>query len=1047
MKTPLRFRTLFLAAFASIAATFCPQPAFSQQQDSQSLFAEMQWRMIGPFRGGRVLPALGVPGKPNEYLFGAVGGGVWKTENAGRTWHPIFDAEPTASIGAIAIAPSDPQTIYVGTGEADMRSDISVGDGIYKSTDGGATWRNIGLRDSRQIGRILVDPHDPNIVLVAALGHAFGPNPERGAYRSTDGGATWTKVLGKNDDTGAIDLCADPANPQTIYASLWQVRRPPWNVYAPTSGPGSGLYKSADGGVTWNQITGNGFPSDGLGRIGIAIAPGNNGSEAKRIYAFVDAREGGIYRSDDAGQNWRRVSSDARVWQRGWYFGGITVDPRDPNVVYVADTALYRSTDGGENFEAIKGAPGGDDYHTLWIAPDDPTRMILGSDQGAATSVDHGATWTSWFNQPTAQFYHVTTDSRFPYRVYGAQQDSGTAAVASRSDYGQITFRDWSPIGGEESGYIVVDRTNPDIVYGGGPFGVLRRFNWTTAQTFDISPAAIPFNGSKLRFTWTSPVVDSPQNPRVLYFGAQFVLRTEDAGQTWQAISPDLTLRNPASANTTPKEGEVGGVVYTIAPSPVNKGEIWAGTDNGLIQLTLDEGAHWSNVTPPGVEGWSQISLIEASRYNAATAYAAVDRHQVDDLHPYVYRTHNSGKTWEKIVTGLPENAYVHGVREDSVRKGLLFAGTEIGVFISFDDGSSWRPLQNNLPVSSVRDLVIHGDDLVIATHGRAFWILDDIAPLRAWNEEAVRQNARLFPPAHATRIRRSENHDSPLPPETPVGTNPPAGAIFDYFLKSPAAGAEVTLEIRDQQDNLVRKFSSSDKEPPAAEPPEFPKFWLPKFQPLSNASGMHRFVWDLRYAPPSALHTEYSMTAIIGSGTVTEPQGPLALPGEYEMVLTSGGQTYKAALTIEMDPRVKVPREELVNQLELEQKIDIALTKATDAAKSVATLRGQLKALHTSLSDKPDAKPLLDEVDALDKRAESIQGNPEAAYPATPGGFTGEDATLAALANAVGSADSTPTATASAAFAESTKHLNDLLSQYEQLLKDFASLHQKLSD
>jgi photosystem II stability/assembly factor-like uncharacterized protein len=1044
MNTLIGFRRLFLVALASAAAIFCPQQSFSQQQDAQPLFPEMHWRMIGPFRGGRVLPALGIPGNPNAYLFGAVDGGVWKTENAGRTWRPIFDAEPTASIGAIAIAPSDPQIIYVGSGEADMRSDISFGDGIYRSTDGGATWRNIGLRDSQQIGSIFVDPRDANIVLVAALGHAFAPNPERGVYRSTDGGTNWTKVLGKDDDTGAVDLCSDPANPQIIYASLWQTRRPPWNVYAPTSGPGSGLYKSADGGVTWNQITGNGFPSEGLGRIGIAIAPGNDGN---RIYAVVDAREGGIYRSDDAGQNWRRVSSDARVWQRGWYFGGITTDPRDPNVVYVADTALYRSTDGGENFEAIKGAPGGDDYHTLWIAPDDPTRMILGSDQGAAISVDRGATWTSWFNQPTAQFYHVTTDNRFPYRVYGAQQDSGTAAVSSRSDYGEITSRDWSPIGGEESGYIVVDRANPDIVYGGGPFGALRRFNWLTAQSFDISPAAIPFNGNKLRFTWTSPVADSPQNPRVLYFGAQFVLRTEDSGQSWQAISPDLTLKTPPPTNVPPKPGEVGGVVYTIAPSPARAGEIWAGTDNGLIHLTLDEGAHWSNVTPPGIENWSMISLIEASHFNAATAYAAVDRHQVDDFHPYIYRTHDNGKTWQKIVTGLPENAYVHAVREDLVRKGLLFAGTEIGVFVSFDDGNSWRPLQNNLPVSSIRDLAIHGDDLIAATHGRAFWILDDIAPLRQWNEDAMRQNAHLFPPAHAIRIRRSENRDSPLPPETPVGTNPPAGAIFDYSLKSQAANKEVTLEIHDQQGTVVRKFSSSAKEPEPAATPEFPKYWLPKFQPLSNAPGMHRFVWDLRYAPPAALHNEYSMTAVIRDGTVTEPQGPLALPGEYEVWLTNAGQTYKSALTIEMDPRVKISREDLVNQLELEQKIDIALTKATDTAKSITTLRYQLKALKASLSEKPDAKPILDEADALDKRAQAIQGNAEVQYPLTPGGLIGEDATLAALAIAVGSADSTPTATTSAAFAESSRHLNELLTQWDQLQKDFAALHQKLSD
>ena len=494
---------------------------------------------------------------------------------------------------------------------------------------------------------------------------------------------------------------------------------------------------------------------------------------------------------------------------------------------------------------------------------------------------------------------------------------------------------------------------------------------------------------------------------------------------------------------------EVGGVVYTIAPSPVRKGEIWAGTDNGLIHLTLDEGAHWSNVTPPGIEDWSMVSLIDASRFNAATAYAAIDRHQVDDFHPYIYRTYDDGKTWQKIVTGLPENAYVHAVREDPVRKGMLFAGTEIGVFVSFDDGANWRPLQNNLPVSSIRDLAIHGDDLIVATHGRSFWILDDIAPLRDWNEDAMRQNAHLFPPAHAIRVRRSENQDTPLPPETPVGENPPAGAIFDYFLKSPARGpdiGEVTLEIRDQQGNVVRKFSSSDKEPPAAEPPEFPKFWLPKFQPLSNAPGAHRFVWDLRYAPPAALHNEYSMTAIIGAGTITEPQGPLALPGEYDVWLTSHGDTYKSTLTIELDPRVNIPREQLVDQLELEQKIDIALTKATDTARSVAALREQLKALHASLSEKPDTKSILDEADALDKRAEAIQGNSEAHWPATPGGLIGEDSTLAALAIAVGSADSAPTATASTAFAESSKRLNDLLAQWDQLQKDYAALHQKLS-
>ncbi len=1034
-------RVLFLATIAAL-------PSFAQQMPSPS-FPEMRWRMIGPFRGGRVVPVSGVPGKPNEYLFGAVGGGVWKTLNGGNTWEPIFDAEPIASIGAIAVAPSNPQIIYVGTGESDMRSDISYGDGVYKSTDGGATWRNIGLRDSQNVGRILVDPHDPNIVIVAALGHAFGPNAERGVYRSTDGGATWTKTLSKNDDTGAIDLCWDPANPTIIYAALWQTRRPPWSVYAPINGPGGGLYKSTDSGVTWNQITGHGFPgpgSQGLGRIGIAIPPGQNDN---RIYAVVDAHEGGIYRSDDAGQNWRRVSSDRRVWQRGWYFGGITADPRNPDIVYVMDTAIYRSSDGGQHFDAIKGAPGGDDYHSLWIAPDDPQRMILGSDQGAAISVDGATTWSSWFNQPTAQFYHVITDNRFPYRVYGSQQDSGTAGVSGRSDYGQITFRDWQPVGGEESGYIVVDRAYPDIVYGGGPFGVVRRFDWVTGQSFDISPAAIRFNNEKLRFTWTSPLVDSSQNSRVLYLGAQLVLRSTDRGQSWQAISPDLTVKNAgvsAQSSGAAQKEEARGVVYTIAGSPLRAGEIWAGTDNGLIQVTLDDGAHWSNVTPQDVAEWSQISLIEASPHDAAVAYAAVDRHQLDDFNPYIYRTGDAGKTWTKIAADLPPGAYVHAVREDPERRGLLFAGTELGVFVSFDEGNHWQPLQNNLPVSSIRDLVIHGDDLVIATHGRSFWILDDIAPLREWTATIAAQDARLFHPRPAIRIRRSENRDTPLPLETPAGQNPPAGAIFDYFLKSAATG-EVTLEIHDKQGNLVRRYSSEDKAPEVAEAPEIQQYWLPKFAPLPKSSGVHRFVWDLRYAPPAAMHHEYDMTAIIGSGTVLMPQGPLALPGEYEAALKVGGQTYQSTFTVAMDPRVKVDREDLAKQLELERKIDAALTNATDTVEAVAKLREQLKALKTTLSAKTDAKALLQTANDLDQRAEKIQGSPQAEWPQTPGGLIGVDGSLGMLAVAAGSADSAPTGTSLAACEENTKQLNDLLAQWQSLQKDFAQLQRRLAD
>jgi photosystem II stability/assembly factor-like uncharacterized protein len=1013
---------------SSLVSTSATQPP---------VLPEMKWRLIGPFRGGRTVTAAGVPGRPNEYYFGAVAGGIWKTENAGRTWQPVFNGEPIASIGALAVAPSSPDTIYAGTGEADMRSDISYGNGVYKSADGGATWRNIGLRDSRQIGRILVDPRDPNIVLVAALGHAYGPNAERGVYRSTDGGNRWTKVLGKDDNTGAIELCSDPRNPQIIYASLWQVRRPPWSVYAPTSGPGSGLYKSSNGGVTWRQITGHGFPGDGVGRIGIAIAPGGNGN---RVFALVDAREGGLYRSDDAGQNWRRISSDHRIWQRGWYFGGVTADPRDPNVVYVSNTAFYRSMDGGETFQTIKGAPGGDDYHFLWIAPDDPQRMILASDQGAIVSVDSAKTWSSWYNQPTAQFYHVITDDRFPYWVYGAQQDSGTAAVQSRGDYGQISWREWAPIGGDESGYIVPDTVN-GLVYGGGPFGGLNRFDMATGQSLVISPQPVFSAANKLRFTWTSPLVSSPQNPNVLYLGSQFVTRSDNRGMSWRPISPDLTVNSNASGGSSPSDlsdpskETPRGVVYTIAPSPLREEEIWAGTDNGLVHLTMDEGKNWINVTPPGLEQWSEISLIEASRFDADTAYAAVDRHQVDDYRPYIYRTQDSGKTWRNVVEGLPTDSYVHVVREDPVRKGLLFAGTETGVYFSLDDGDHWRVLQLNLPVTPIHDIAIHGDDVIVATHGRSFWILDDIAPLREWSEGANPRGSYLFHPAAAIRIRRSENHDTPLPAETPVGENPPAGAIIDYSLGPKNAGSAilgtVVLEIRDEHGELVRKFSSDEQPftPSIAkqDPPEFSMSWIHDEPTLSNMPGTHRFVWDLRYPRPAAIRYDYSAAAPVSAGTTPLPEGPLVLPGKYEVRLIVGGTTVNKTLSVgfnvKNDPREGISSSDLAKQLDLEMKIDAALSNATGAYCETENLLSQLSGLASHLENVPKAGDILKEVQNLQRHVTIISG-PDTEWPVPAGGFRNLDANLADLAIAVDSADSAPTAAAYEVFASCEKQL-----------------------
>ena len=1042
MNTLVRFRSgVFVAAILILVMGVVP-PAFSQESPSQT-FAGMRWRLIGPFRGGRAIAVTGIPGKPYEYYFGAVGGGVWHSTNAGRTWEPVFDSQPISSIGAIAVAPSDPKIIYVGSGEADMRSDISFGDGMYKSTDGGATWRNIGLRDSEQIGRVIVDPHDPHVLLVAALGHAFGPNSERGVYRSTDGGETWSKVLGKNDDTGAIDLCFDPGNSQVVYASLWQTRRPPWTSYAPSNGPGSGLYKSADGGVTWRQISGHGFPSEGLGRIGIAVAPGESG---KRVYAIVDASEGGLYRSDDAGANWRRVSSDHRIWMRGWYFGGVTADPRNPDVVYIANTSLYRSTDGGENFTAIKGAPGGDDYHQLWIAPEDSDRMVLGSDQGVIVSLDGGKTWSSWYNQPTAQFYHLTTDSRFPYMVYGTQQDSGTAAVSSRSDFGQITYREWSPVGGEESGYIALNPGEPFIVFGGGPFGGLSRFDWSTGQSSDISPRPPSGSAGDLRFNWNAPLIVSPQDAHIMYFAAQKVFRTDNDGSSWKTISPDLTVR--ASAHGAPNDAKVEnrGVVYTVAPSPVRPNEIWTGSDNGAIHLTTDEGTNWIDVTPAGLPDWSMVSLIEASHFDSATAYAAIDRHQMDDFHPYIYRTHDSGKTWKNVTAGLPDHSYVHVVREDTMRKGLLFAGTETGIYVSFNDGDHWQPLQLNLPVTPIHDINIHEYDLVVATHGRSFWILDDIEPIREWADQIAERKAYLFHPAHALRIRRSENRDTPLPMETPVGENPPAGTIIDYYLKADLAD-KLTLEIRDMNDDLVRRFSSEDKPLAApADPPEFPDYWLAKPQRLETAAGMHRFLWDMRYPAPAAVHAEYSQGALIHGGTARLPQGRLALPGKYQAWLIVGNETHKQTFMIDMDPRVDISAEDLQAQSEFLRKIDDGLTETTRAYLEVSNVRGQLAAVEKQFQNDARLKDLQDAVGQFDARAKILADGKPAVWPDTGGGMQALDAAFSALSNTGEEADRAPTAQATTAFEDCEKRLHEIAEEWDAMKqKDLPALDEKL--
>jgi photosystem II stability/assembly factor-like uncharacterized protein len=1036
---------LFGAALILLPAlVFSSSKVAVAQQIDQALFGGMQWRMIGPFRSGRAVAVTGVPGHPDVFYFGAVGGGVWKTTDDGGVWQPIFDSQKIASIGAIAVAPSATNVIYVGSGEPDMRSDISYGNGMYKSTDAGQTWTHIGLEDTRQIASILVDPHDANRVFVAALGHAYGPNVERGVFRSTDGGATWKKILFKDENTGAIDLAFDPQNANTIYAALWQTRRPPWNVYPPSNGPGSGLYKSTDGGDNWTQLT-NGLPTDGLGRIGVAVAA----TDSSRVYALVDAKNGGVYRSDDAGKTWRLADNESRIWGRGWYFGGITVDPKNADIVYVMNTSTYRSSDGGASFTAIKGAPGGDDYHTLWIEPDDPNRMILGCDQGVIISVDDAKTWSSWYNQPIGQFYHVEVDNRFPYWVYGAQQDSGAAGTTSRSRHRGISDRDWLPLEvGGENGYIAADPLHPGILFG----GTVTRENVLTGAVQQVTPSLA--HPGDYRHTWTQPLVFSPADPHALYFGTQVLFKTTDGGQSWQIVSPDLSRGNPGTPSnldpTTAKDldgnGEHG-LIYTISPSPLNKDLIWTGSDDGSIHVTSDGGQNWSDVTPANLTAWSKVTFIEASHYDVNEAFAAIDRHRLDDIKPYIYVTRDSGKSWQEIVTGIPDGSYVNVVREDPVRRGLLFAGTETGVFVSFNDGAQWQPLQLNMPTVPIRDIKIHDADLVVATHGRSFWILDDITPLRQ-APDVKDSFAYLFKPETAWRVRPGSEEGTPLPAEVAAGENPPDGAILDYYLKSAPQGP-VTLEIFDSNGKLVRRYSSADRFPPInPKDLDIPASWVHPPQPLSAEPGMHRFVWDLHY--PSSGGRGHggmgAMMAMFGFGG-----GPWVVPGQYTVKLEVNGGTGEQPLTVKMDPRVNVSEEDLQKQLDLAQQV-LAKTAQVDAASRQAeSVESKLKALAPQAASH---QALAQSIDALDKQVAAILGA-QAANPLAPS--TGETVTdrttlryvagaLGELERAVESDDVAPSADASTAFTQDDQIAESPMEKWQGIIStDLPALNEQL--
>jgi photosystem II stability/assembly factor-like uncharacterized protein len=1028
-----------LAVYVFVLAFGCLGSA--QQMDPQ-LFQELHWRLIGPFRGGRTVAISGVPDQPNVFYMAANNGGVWKTTDYGRTWNPIFDDQPTGSVGALAIALSDPNVIYVGSGEGLRRPDLSTGDGIYKSTDGGRTWKHLGLRDGQQIGSILVDPGDANRVFVAVLGHPYGPNSERGVFRSRDGGGSWQRVLFKDESTGAIDLALDPQNPQIIYASMWASRRPPWTTGGSYDGPGSGLYKSTDGGSSWRQLT-KGLPSwaDHLGRIGLGVAP----SHGNRIYALVDAPElGGLYRSNDRGESWERVNDDKRIWGRGDDFACVRVDPKDENRIYVANISTYRSDDAGVHFTAIKGAPGGDDYHTLWMNPQNPQILALAVDQGATISVNGGQTWSSWYNQPTAQFYHVITDNQFPYWVYGGQQESGSVGTASRSDFGEITFRDWYPVGVEEYGYVAPDPLDPNIVYG----GKVTRFNRTTGQTQDVSPVAL--RTGQFRFNRTAPLIFSPVDPHVLYLGSNVLFRTIDGGNNWQIISPDLTRDDPGVPpslgvflEADKQKGKHRGVIYAIAPSPQNRNLIWAGTDDGLIQVTRDAGKSWQNVTPSELTSWSKVAQMEASHFDGATAYAAVNRFRLDDLHPYIYRTGDGGKGWQKIVSGIPDDEPVNTVREDPQRKGLLFAGTERTVYVSFDDGDHWQSLRLNLPASSVRDLVIHQDDVVVGTHGRSFWILDNITPLRQLESHIASSAAHLFTPQLTYRLRRNNNTDTPLPPEEPAGQNPPDGALIDYFLRATPEEPPL-LEILDDSGKLVRRFSGADRPEPVNEQKlNIPSYWIRAPRILSNQPGMHRLAWDLRYPPPDSITHEYPISAIYHD-TPRYPLGPSVLPGRYTVKLAVDGKSYTQPLTVRMDPRVKTPGEGLRQQFDLETRIVEVMHRDYIAIQQVRGLRHQLTAMASVSRSLP--APLLDAIKELDQKAAALEGSEEdSSFLSTAEGrsLARLNVGLRTLLTALDSADAAPTSSQSKMLAELKSALDQDLSKWQEIKsKDVPALN-----
>ena len=1004
----------------------------------------LRWRNVGPYRGGRTRAICGIPSQPNIFYMAPVNGGVFKSTDYGRTWQSIFDDQPTASVGAIAVSISNPNIVYVGSGEGLHRPDLSVGDGVYKSTDAGKTWTHLGLRDGQQIAQLAVDPKSPDKLFVAVAGHPYGPNAERGVYRSVDGGKTFENVLHRDENVGASDVQIDPTDSNIVYAALWESREAPWEngVF---NGDGGGVFKSTDGGKTWKQLT-KGLPL-GVVQANIAIAP----SKPSTLFAAVRTKTiAKLYRSDDGGETWKGTTDDPRP---GLGIGGgdlpvVRFDPKNPQIVYSASVVCWKSTDGGKNWEGWRGAPGGDDYQNVWINPNNPDIIFLGSDQGAIVTVNGGKTWSSWYNQSTAQFYHVSADNSFPYRVYSGQQESGSVGIKSRGDAGEITFRDWQPVAAEEYGYVVADPLDPDIVIG----GKLTRFDRRTGQAQNILP--VPVQTEDFRTLRTEPVIYSPTDPHLLFFAGNTLWQTRDRGDHWEKISSDLSREKyelpagvgkykddatkPSSAKATAGgQAHRRGVIYTVAPSPLDANRIWAGTDDGLIHLTTDAGKTWTNVTPPNISAWQKISLIDAGHFDASTAYAAVNTLRIDDLRPHIFKTHDSGKTWIEIVNGIPAGQIVNAVREDTVRKGLLFAGAEKGVYVSFDDGAVWEPLRLNMPASSVRDVIIKDDDLVAATHGRGFWILDNITPLRQFDR--AKTEALLFKPQTALRVRFSLNPDTPLPPDEPAGENPPDGAMIDYSLPKDAVGP-VTIEIKDSKGGSVRKYSSNDA-PQKYDPKKLriPEYWIRPLQSVSTKAGMHRFLWDMHYDPVPDVEPEYPIAAIYGK-TAPAATSPWVAPGDYTVVLTVDGKSFSQPITVQMDPRVKAPAADIQAQFDLSWQLYQMRLKLAPMEKKFDDMAEQLTKLKARAAERPD---VTEKLEAFGQTLTKF-GPPHPRPGAPPSFFVLQSATQ--FFDEIQAADAAPTAAVKSAAADLQTKVGPAMETWRKLLEiDLPALNQQL--